>query len=60
MTKRWKKNLQGVGIEVNGQQKGTISFIEEKMIEEDEFFFLLSENGNINGEKGIRNAPSLG
>lgn len=39
MTKKWKKNLQGVGIEVNGQQKGTISFIEEKMIEEDEFFF---------------------
>ena len=59
MTKKWKKNLQGVGIEVNGQQKGTISFIEEKMIEEDEFFFLLSENGNINGEKGIRNAPGM-
>lgn len=30
MVTKWKQNLQGVGIEVNGQQYGTISILEKE------------------------------
>lgn len=55
LTRIWKQNLLGVGIEVSGQQGGTISTIKDKMIRENNFFFLLS-HGNKNRE-GIRPAP---
>lgn len=57
MTDMWKENLQGVGIETNGQQAGALSFIEEKMFTENKYFFLLS---NVGGDsKGIRAAPGM-
>lgn len=55
LTRMWKQNLLGVGIEVSGQQGGTISTIKDKMIRENNFFFLLS-HGNKSKE-GIRPAP---
>ncbi len=51
----WSINLLGVGIEVSGQQGGTISTIKDKMIRENTYFFLLS-SGN-NSKEGIRPAP---
>ena len=54
MVKLWSHNLLGVGIEVSGQQGGTISTIKDKMVRDDVFFFLLSY-GNSNLE-GIRPA----
>lgn len=57
MTDMWKENLQGVGIEVNGQQAGALSFMEEKMLLENKFFFLLSNKGR--SEKGILAAPGM-
>ena len=57
MTDLWKENLQGVGIEVNGQQAGAMSFMEEKMFAENKYFFLLSNVGRA--EKGIMAAPGM-
>jgi phage terminase large subunit-like protein len=57
MTDLWKENLQGVGIETNGQQAGAMSFMEEKMFVENKFFFLLSNIGS--NDKGIRAAPGM-
>ena len=57
MVNKWKQNLQGVGIEVNGQQYGTISILEKRMIEDDCFFFLFSSSNGSN--KGIRTAPGM-
>lgn len=57
MTDIWKENLQGVGIETNGQQAGALSFIQEKMITENKFFFLLSGIGQT--DKGVRAAPGM-
>jgi phage terminase large subunit-like protein len=48
MTKKWKKNLMGVGIEVSGQQGGTISTINDKMRAEDNYFFLISSGNGDN------------
>lgn len=57
MVSIWHKNLQGVGIETNGQQFGFISHIEKRMLEDDLFFFLMSSaNSNV---KGIRSAPGM-
>lgn len=56
LTKMWRTNLLGVGIEVSGQQGGFISQIKEKQMRENNFFPLLSY-GNSNRE-GIR--PSTG
>jgi len=55
LTKMWKKNLLGVGVEVSGQQGGTLSTMKDKMIRENNYFFLLS-HGNKSKE-GIRPAP---
>lgn len=54
LAKMWRTNLLGVGIEVSGQQGGTISTIKDKMVRENNFFFLLS-HGNASKE-GIRPA----
>lgn len=55
LTRIWKQNLLGVGVEVSGQQGGTLSTMKDKMIRENNFFFLLS-HGNKSKE-GIRPAP---
>jgi len=57
LTNLWSRNLLGVGIEVSGQQGGTISTIKDKMIRENNFFFLLS-SGNKSME-GMRPAPGV-
>lgn len=45
-------NPLGVGIEISGQQKGFISWINSEMINKNIYFTLLSSNNN--GEEGIR------
>jgi hypothetical protein len=53
----YRTNMLGVGIEVSGQQGGTISTIKDKMIAEDNYFRLLSYgNGN---KEGIRPATGM-
>ena len=54
LVRMWRTNLLGVGIEVSGQQGGTISTIKDKMMRENNYFFLLS-HGNGKRE-GIRPA----